>query len=86
MKKALLIATLALSMNAFAQFSNPGSDPKEKIQGRIEYKEFNHSGITPELNREQDTRHLLQPADLIMVFDSIHYWIWDTLSISWKVA
>ena len=84
MKKALLFAALALSMNAVAQSGYPGSNPKEKFQDRIELKEFNQPGIASELNRGQSLGHQLEPCELVMIFDSIRYWKLDTHSLRWE--
>ena len=93
MKKALLLAILASSINAFAQTEHPISDLKESIQIRLNEGELrNKDGIwnTPDIrsrmNLVKAIKHQTsEQRDLIRIFDSIYYWQWDTLSIGWKI-
>ena len=93
MIKVLLFAILALSMNAFAQTEHPISNLKEGIQISLNERGLrNKDGIwnTPDISSRMNLVKAIkhqtsEQRDLIQIFDSIHYWQWDTLSIGWKI-
>jgi hypothetical protein len=100
MKKVLLFAILALSINAFGQNKQPmlnlqhqPSKSMEDVQGTISNERMNKShspeGMPSELNPKshhgQSLQHqTLEPLELIQIYDSIYIWDWDTLNIGWK--
>jgi hypothetical protein len=93
MKKVLLFAILALSINAFAQTKHPISNSKKDIQGwmkggglRMEDRGWKTSDNYSEMNLRQVIKHQTpEQRELIQIFDSIYYWQWDTLSNGWKI-
>jgi hypothetical protein len=93
MKKTLLIAILALSINAFAQTKQTISDIQhlklnsmENVQGRMQDIGWNTSGICSEINHGQSPEHQApEPFTLIQIIDSIFSWQWDTLNMGWEL-
>ena len=101
MKKLFLFAILALSINAFAQNKQPilnlqhqPSKSMEDAQGRMD-KERNYQIPFSRRNSFSDvskipsgTNHrtqTTQPFELIQIYDSIYYWSWDVISLSWEM-
>ena len=101
MKKLLLFAILALSINAFAQNKQPmlnlqhqPSKSMEDIQGRMDKERINKShspedmlsAINPKSHQEQTIKHQTpDPLELIQIIDSIYSWQWETLSLGWEL-
>lgn len=86
MKKALLFAIFALSINAFAQNKRPSSNSLENIRGRMEDGGWITSKINSENNLGKAFKHkTLKQNSLIQIFDSIYIWRWDTLSNGWEI-
>ena len=86
MKKAVLFAILALSINAFAQNNQPTSNSTAKIRGMMEFKGRTASDNQLEMNYSQGIKHQAPNQDsLVQIFDSIYYWQWDTISVGWKI-
>jgi len=93
MKKIVLFAIIALSINAFAQIKQPTSDMqsptsnlKENVRGHMIDREWNTSRIYSEDNAEQVINHQpLKQRKLIQIDDSIYWWQWDTINIGWKI-
>ncbi|TSA38753.1 MAG: T9SS C-terminal target domain-containing protein [Porphyromonadaceae bacterium] len=100
MKKALLFAILALSINAFAQNKQPASNFQhptstiqsrtsnalKNVQDRMADRGMKTSGINSEENLGLPVKHqALKQSSLIQLFDSIYDWRWDTVNMGWKV-
>jgi len=93
MKKILLLAIIALSVNAFAQSKRQAhhlQHPTPGINGNISAQNavsrLNPNGIFSYRNTKPEAglRTLLQPAS-IQVFDSVYTWMWDSISAGWKI-
>src|SRR5215213_7923481 len=87
MKKTLLFAILAISLNAFAQFNPAGlllrdggpNSPHNTIRPGDDIKlSPGHHPLSPQL--ADFTHPSREVLDLIQKFDSIYLWSWDTLS------
>ncbi len=90
MKKVLLFAILALSINAFAQNKQPmlnlqhqPSKSMEDVQGRMDKERINKShspedmlsALNPKSHQGQAFKHqTTEPLELIQIYDSIYYW------------
>jgi len=93
MKKALLFAILALSINAFAQIKRPTpdtqyrlSDSKENFKRRMEDGGWKTSGRYSGRSLGQAIKYqTLKQLSLIPIIDSAYRWEWDTISIGWKI-
>jgi hypothetical protein len=73
MKKALLFAILALSVNAFAQSKQPILISLENDQGMTGNKEWKISNIYSEKNFEQAIKHQTpHERSVIQIYDSIY--------------
>ena len=95
MKKLFLFAILALTINALAQKKQPmlnlhhqPSKSMEDVQDRMDKERLNKShspedmlaAINPKFNQEQAFKHhTTQPLELIQIYDSVFYWIWDEM-------
>jgi len=94
MKKTLLFAILALSINAFAQskfptfnLQHPLSNSMGINQYRMKLLGTNAVNIFSEMNSDKAIKHQThKPQKLIRIYDSIYQWKWDTLSIGWKIG
>ena len=87
MKKSLLFAILAFSMNAFAQNSfttvklqHSTFNPKEIVKARLDDEMINSPGINSRIDFDADRKqqHLKGQRSLIQINDSIYHWYWDT--------
>jgi len=86
MKKVVLFAILALSINASAQSKHPKLPSVENIQGRMENTGIKTFDIHSERNFGQAIKHQTpDQCSLIQLYDSIYEWHWDTLSNGWKI-
>ena len=93
MKKTVLFAILALSINAFAQSKRPTSKMQhgtlysmENIQSRMENGGRNTSGIFSEKNLGQAIKHqIAKHLTPTQIYDSIYYWQWDTITNGWAI-
>ena len=86
MKKILLFAILALSINAFAQSKHPSSNSLENVRGRMELEGKTTFSTHSDRNLGQAFKHQTPNQDsLIKIFDSIYMWQWDTLNIGWRI-
>ncbi|MCK9401630.1 MAG: T9SS type A sorting domain-containing protein [Bacteroidales bacterium] len=93
MKTLLLFASLALSINAFAQSKHPTfdpqlrtSNPRENVQGMMKDAGSRTTNIYSEINLEQDIKHqTITQRSLIQIYDSIYYWDWDMDNVGWKI-
>lgn len=93
MKKLLLFAIMALSINAFAQnkttdfyFQHHYSISTEYLLGKIHRTECKTSNSHSEMNPGQDIKHQTpQLPSLIQIYDSIYDWQWDNLNLEWKI-
>lgn len=93
MKKALLYSILALSLTAFAQrkqtmiqMQNPETITMHNIPSSMPRGKWNTQAIHPKINSVSENNHLKSmETSMIQIFDSIYYWKWDTISISWKI-
>ncbi len=94
MKKAILFAILALSINAFAQINQstkylqfPKLDPLGKIRvtpaDMLLNKTFNFSDKLSAIGFKNKLKELNASFH---INDSIYNWQWDTISYAWKVA
>jgi hypothetical protein len=94
MKKTILFAILALSINAFAQHTRSTfilakvpSNSKEDIRSRVQDEELKTSGIYYKIDSEDlIKRQTLRPRSLIQINDSTYQWKWDTASTGWKAV
>ena len=86
MKKAFLIAFLALSATVFAQSKYPTERLQENVHRWVNPKERTASSVQSELNLERviKSQNLEQPS-LYQEYDSIYFWVWDTI-VGWKVG
>jgi hypothetical protein len=101
MKKALLFAILALSINAFAQNNQPMFNLQHQtlksiddVQGILDDKRMNKyqssvvmtSAIKSKSHEGKDIKHqMLKPLPLIQIYDSIYQWQWDEISNGWEI-
>ncbi|MFZ4707737.1 MAG: T9SS type A sorting domain-containing protein [Bacteroidales bacterium] len=75
MKKVLLFAILALSVNAFAQSNHPLATLYPSINTIVN----NNYRLEPGTCKTPGQRSLFQ------IYDSVYHWQWDTISSSWLV-
>jgi hypothetical protein len=86
MKKTLLLAILALSINAFAQTCKPTLNPTSNIRksmelaGRMTFKAHADMNL-----REAFKLKTPDQGSLVQIFDSVHGWDWDTLTNGWRM-
>ena len=86
MKKTLLIAILALSINALAQSKHPTSRLNENVQDRMHNKGMKISNLNSEMILGKTVKSRPNsPQDLIQIYDSIYYWAWDTINMGWII-
>ena len=87
MKKALLFAILALSINAFAQSNHPTFRSNENVRDGMHNTAMVISNPNSEMNLGKIIKlQPLIPQDLIQIFDSVYQWQWDTISVGWIIG
>src|ERR1017187_7757685 len=84
MEKTLLLAIIALSINAFAQNNKPKLSTTENFLVRTELEGRTPSKINSDRNFGQAYKHQTPDQGSLQLFDSIYYWDWDTISTGWK--
>lgn len=87
MKKTLLFAILALSINALAQSKHPTFWSNENVQDRMHNSGMKISNLHSEMNLGKIIKpQPLKPQDLIQIVDSVYQWQWDTISVGWIIG
>lgn len=85
MKKALLFAILAISLNVLAQSKHLKSNLLENIRVRMENTGREISNRFSEINFGRPNNHQrFEQGDFIQIYDSVYWWRWDTLIMGWK--
>lgn len=92
MKKMVLFAILALSVNALAQIKRPASDlPQstlkaiEKIQGMMEDPSSASKTISGKIAEHRVKNQTTKDTVFFKIMDSVELWKWDTLSLGWEI-
>jgi len=86
MKKILLFAILALSVNALAQTNHSASRSNKNALGRMENIGRRTPNSQSEMNLGQiSTHNIIEQPSLIQLFDSTYIWEWDTISNGWNL-
>jgi hypothetical protein len=86
MKKVLLFAIVALSVNAFAQNNQPPSNSIINLRDMMGLAGKTKSDGRATMNLRQPFK-LQTPnqGSLIQIFDSVYDWEWDTISNGWMI-
>ena len=93
MKKSLLLAFLAISLNVFAQNKPAHASPQDPTQN-IGQPRGSQSDFSKKLNalyqdlnlaggNQSSSRGIL---DLVQRFDSVYIWAWDSLTYDWALS
>jgi len=84
MKKTLLLAIFALSINAFAQSKHPVSNSMKQVHGTMDRTGIKISDPHSEMNLGRTSKFTTNnPQDLIQIFDSIYEWEINLIHLDW---
>src|ERR1017187_9129178 len=86
MKKALLYAVLALSLNVFAQNPQHGLESIGNERDRTGPAQIKTHGIQSLVDfTEAGGNQAYDPGTLIPILDSSYGWQWDTIAPGWMI-